>query len=1596
MKRTFGLISLMTMLILLLNMLSPVMAMSFSTIYERQTINIVPENVEFNAFLGNSKDGNLDINSKGELVFNIKVKNTGYLKESSIIIENEDLELENIDSNDVKAIKGNIIELNQIVYNREIKLVIPFKYKKKDKVNVNSLLNNIRIKFNSTYVYGDNLQKRFNKNIDLKLKWTSNQDSILDAALTRYLKYDESNTMLTLSVKDGIANNDYPISSKRIELEAPKLNSKLPTKVIVVGDDISYSYENGLVKINRNNQRDSNNLVNWNSLSNVNVTFLYDNYSDQPQNINVNMKSIITLLDGRDIEKKINNQILLDKQYGNIVNAEIESNDELSKGQLYNDIDAEYNVTYKFDIGYAQLVDKMLITQTSKNDDLIKNKKVSIDEKNFKSILGNDGLINVYESNSKKLIGTLKKDKLELEIDNSNIYFEISKPVMEGILELKLSKILVGNESKKILKLSGIDEIINVQSYKDNLRKTNVDVLKNIKLIEPISKAVIKVSANELITTKENKLIFDVSLKTNELTDRLYKNPKIIVDLPEDVTNINISNVDVLYTNDLKVSNYSVNGKQIVVNLEGFQKKYNLNSVIEGPLVRIVANVKLNNLSISSEKNINLNVINGASNETLGVSTKVKILATDSIITVNALSDKDNLAISQSNSEKYITVEAKAGERDITASGVIVNNTSKDISNVKVLGRLVLNNLKSTDGSNNDLASQIDTKIASIIKINGVKSYKVYYSANANATVDLNNADNGWTTDLIADVKSYLIEVNDVLKNGEAFNFAYNFKTPENMEYSMIGKTIYSVYYTASEIVGNVSKMINASVVGLKTTNIPVLNSTMKIFDYNTNVEYQNGQDIPSGRMLKYVLSVKNSGKDIAKDIRYNIVANDYTALYEFTDKYKNKYVKLLNNKIDGKILNIAPGETVNVEYLVYKDRIGEEGKTPYEDQKIVKLNVNVFAEEYGYDEKIDLNNNLSEGGIATFLIPSSEENFDEMNLNGQYGFDLYVKNNSFTKQNNVLIKMVVPKELTIKSSSYNKMKFDERTRELVFDIGTLNTRYDVYKDGIPGQMDENKKSSQKISISFQLNAEADVKSEIELKAETYVDVKKKVDTSKILKYSLKNVLNVDVLVRSNVGNNQTLLDTDRLEYISEVVNKSIDVQRITIVDKLPGSVDIDKYFVKIGNNPEKEYKSSNLAISIDENINPGEKVQLRVITKPTYLGSVESLMPVSNMVDIYVNSNKYGSYTINNVIKGTANRYSENFKKAGEQYKSSKNDTEYKYNISGNVWNDMNLNGIKDYDELNIKDINVYLYNENGKDLIYDQFGNSRIVKTDENGNYLFNNLKSGNYVVVVDYDSNKYNLTNYKANLSEELNNSKFINKDIANKKVAITDVLVINKSSIYNVNLGLISNIKFSLKLMQSINKVVINNRTLSVKDFRNYLRVDLNKKEINNSKAYVEYNILVKNNGLLAGYANSIVDYIPDGFEFEPEINTGWRIGENNYVYNDTLSNVLLNPGEVKEVKLILSYKIINNKLKLTHNVAEIAESVSVDGLRASNSKSFNKNEDEDDFAYADIYFINTNIMNTIFKILLLIIIIIISMFLNFINIKKYKEGGKNEG
>ncbi len=236
--------------------------------------------------------------------------------------------------------------------------------------------------------------------------------------------------------------------------------------------------------------------------------------------------------------------------------------------------------------------------------------------------------------------------------------------------------------------------------------------------------------------------------------------------------------------------------------------------------------------------------------------------------------------------------------------------------------------------------------------------------------------------------------------------------------------------------------------------------------------------------------------------------------------------------------------------------------------------------------------------------------------------------------------------------------------------------------------------------------------------------------------------------------------------------------------------------------------------------------------------------------------------------------------------------------------------------------------------------------------------------------------------------MSNSKFVNKELNNHKVAITDVLRLNKSSIYNVNLGLVSNVKFSLSLLESVDNVKINgNKAFVTGKNGSFVNVDFNNNKLDNTTALVEYNIKVKNNGLIEGYAKSIVDYIPEGFEFSPELNKGWYVGNNNYLYNNSLQSTLLKPGEVKELKLILSYKLSNDKLKLTHNVAEIAESISIDGLSDNNSKVLNQNEDEDDFAYSDVYFTKFSIAMNVLKIVLIIVdIAIVAVLMDVLNKK----------
>ena len=89
------------------------------------------------------------------------------------------------------------------------------------------------------------------------------------------------------------------------------------------------------------------------------------------------------------------------------------------------------------------------------------------------------------------------------------------------------------------------------------------------------------------------------------------------------------------------------------------------------------------------------------------------------------------------------------------------------------------------------------------------------------------------------------------------------------------------------------------------------------------------------------------------------------------------------------------------------------------------------------------------------------------------------------------------------------------------------------------------------------------------------------------------------------------------------------------------------------------------------------------------------------------------------------------------------------------------------------------------------------------------------------------------------------------------------------------------------------------------------------------------------------------------KFSSEVNRDWYTSSNGDIYNSSLANTLINPGETKEVTLVLTKKMSDSNLGLINNNAEIFESYNDLGLPDIDSQVGNKASSEDDFSSADV-------------------------------------------
>ncbi len=168
-------------------------------------------------------------------------------------------------------------------------------------------------------------------------------------------------------------------------------------------------------------------------------------------------------------------------------------------------------------------------------------------------------------------------------------------------------------------------------------------------------------------------------------------------------------------------------------------------------------------------------------------------------------------------------------------------------------------------------------------------------------------------------------------------------------------------------------------------------------------------------------------------------------------------------------------------------------------------------------------------------------------------------------------------------------------------------------------------------------------------------------------------------------------------------------------------------------------------------------------------------------------------------------------------------------------------------------------------------------------------------------------------------------------------------------------------FDLSLLKWVSKAIVteNGQTTETNTGHTGLenpeptvKVDLDRKNLNDVTVKFEYTIKVTNEGEIEGYAKEVSDYIPEGLKFVKEDNPGWEEKDGKIVTRK-LENTLLKPGQSATVTVILTWINDGENVGLKVNIAEISEDYNEHGSKDIDSTPNNKKDGEDDIDDAPV-------------------------------------------
>lgn len=1522
-----------------------------------------------------------------------------------------------VQNNAISKVENNSIYLNQINSGESVQIEVIVEPKVEEKIDLSLLNMESSLNISGTYVYGEQKEKEIKAERKVNLVLTNPATEIdytTKVVTNKIYEVDGTNKrVVQLLLESKLNENAYPVKNTNIEINVPTNVEKV--KVISRGtlatdgkqshefSQDSWEYIKTENKLNislENTAQDEK--INWaqNASDKIIVTFVFAE-TENVANLEITSKAETELYDTKATKLSKVATVKVVEELDGVISVENSSEEEIYKGKLYTGEERTYTTNTKINFNFEKITDKIVVEENTKYEDTelneissnIEYKTTTINKERLFKILGEEGYLKISDINGTEISNITKETETDEQGEIivkyngiKEIKIETSEPAKSGIIELKHQKAIRETLERETVKnIKNIKETVSA-NYETETIKTEIGKSENkIELKETTSLATLEVNKEKLSTVAVNE---DVEIKVTLLTNKekydLYKNPTLEIQLPEIIEKVKFTNVSKAYCSGLKVvkAEYKKEEGKIIIVFSGEQTNYEEYESIEGPTIILRADITLNEKLASQESQISLKYTNdkvtNINNDGV-VTEKIKIEAPSGMLAFNELSNYGISTISGISEEKQI-VNIKEENNNIAEYKIgLLNNSEKVATDVKILGNFPTT--AKVSFGDEQIENTIKTNLKSAIT---VTKGTVYYSENENANRDLSDETNGWTTDVntLNEVKVYLIQI-DSMDIGELFTGTYSVEFPENIEYNKVAYTTFNVIYrekTESEVTsrGTYTRTtetgeteVQAPALGVSTGVGPVLETAITASVNGETIE--NNKKVYEKEVIIYTVKIENSGKGDAEGVEIKGSIPEGTTYVESDGgEVKDGYCVITTD--------IPAGQTVTKTYSVKVNEGIEDGKSvtnkiyinneekssithilKEEDKSITVTIENTETVEelkagYIYKYKITVKNNTSEDleSPIVYIAPSIYFNIIDVNYENDKGEQI-----SLGEASTIILdklKANVAKEIevvVIAIAQETKQSLQE-----TYIYAEVNWNEKTYKSG---------KLNEKIrTLLVSANIDSDKKSQY-VKAGDEIQFTITIKNEDIVKYEniqLRNVLNkqlsiIEVQKNGTAINNYTV--TEDGEYNNIDMTFDLEVQESAVI-KIKTKVNSTANIYSIGDKAElilnaekREIGTVYSSILIDEDDGLKDKR--------------EGTIPVSTDPESKDENNKDDESTEEEGKKEDNNKDDGSTGEEGKQEdnegkEDSKDDNENKEKnttttVSGTAWLDINENGKIDTDEEFLENINVKLFNVVDNKIQLNSENKEISTKTDKDGKYILSGIPQGEYIVIFDYDETMYSLTTYRGeNISEEENSdviAKSIKIDNKEVNVASTDILKIKSDKFENINVGLIKIKKFDLELNKYISKIVVTNSEgtkTTEYDKKTLGKVEIKSKLLNETTVVVEYTIEVKNVGEVTGYVKSIVDYLPTTLNFNSELNKDWYQSGSN-IYTKSLENIKLEPGESKEIKLVLTKRMTENDTGLVNNTAELSEVYNEKGLTDINSTPANKVKDENDMGSADI-------------------------------------------